>query len=200
MSALFERNPPGVTERLARACVGVAGCGGLGSNAAIALARAGVGSLILADFDKVELSNLNRQQFTQADVGTVKVEALARYLLAVHPALMVETHACRVTAQNAAALFGRADLLLEAFDRVEAKQALIGAWSRAFPDKPLVCGNGVSGFGETASLKVERAGKSLWFCGDGETENALGLCAPRVAIVANMQANLAVELLVKGAP
>ncbi|HAH06774.1 MAG TPA: hypothetical protein DCM05_09660 [Elusimicrobia bacterium] len=198
MSGLFERNPPGVSEKLSRACVGVAGCGGLGSNAAITLARAGVGTLLLADFDKVELSNLNRQQFTQADVGTVKVEALSRHLRAINPALKVEEHACRVTAENAAALFGKADLLIEAFDRIESKQELIAAWSRLFPDKPLVCGNGVSGFGDTASLKIERAGRSLWFCGDGETENALGLCSARVAIVANMQANLAIELLVKG--
>ncbi|HBL15219.1 MAG: thiamine biosynthesis protein ThiF [Elusimicrobia bacterium GWA2_69_24] len=200
MSGIFERNPPGVTEALSQAVVGVAGCGGLGSNAAIALARAGVGTLILADFDQVELSNLNRQQFVQADIGTEKVRALGAHLKAIHPELRVEEHACRITPENAAALFGKADLLIEAFDRVEAKQALIGAWCRAYPGKPLVCGNGVSGFGGSAALKVVRAGGNLWFCGDGETDNTLGLCSARVAIVANMQADLAIALLVKGAP
>ncbi len=82
-SSLFQRNVPGSTEILNASCVGIAGCGGLGSNAAVALTRAGVGRLILADLDIVELSNLNRQYFFQDDVGQFKAEALAEHLKAI---------------------------------------------------------------------------------------------------------------------
>ncbi|MCX5796420.1 MAG: sulfur carrier protein ThiS adenylyltransferase ThiF [Elusimicrobia bacterium] len=194
---IFARNVKGMTEILRRCTVGVAGCGGLGSNAALALTRAGVGRLILADFDEVEASNLNRQQFVQKDIGVEKVKALAGHLRAINPDIELSEHCCRISPESVAALFGEADLLIEAFDKAEAKKWLIESWCRAFPGKPIVCGNGVAGYGGTAALKVEQVGDRIWFCGDGESDMSLGLCSARVAIVANMQANLAIELLMK---
>jgi sulfur carrier protein ThiS adenylyltransferase len=193
-SDLFARNVPGTTERLASRCVGIAGCGGLGSNAAVALVRAGVGSLVLVDHDVVELSNLNRQHYFQADVGRRKVDALSDHLLAVNPDVRLEAHHLEITPGNVGTLFSGAHLLVEAFDRAESKRWLIETWCRMFPDRTIVCGNGLSGTGRTEDLGVERAGRVV-FCGDGETERDAGLCSARVAAVASMQANVAIETL-----
>ena len=194
---LFAHNVPGSTEVLEKKCVAVAGCGGLGSNAAAALVRAGLGKLILADFDRVEESNLNRQYFYQADLGQKKVAALSHYLKAINPRIQLTVHDIKLTCDNLASIMGPADLLVEAFDRAEEKQWLIETWSRHFPEKFMVCGNGLSGLGNTDALKVTRVGR-IYFCGDGVTDRSMGLCSARVAIVANMEANVAIELLVKG--
>lgn len=198
MAALFDRNVPGSTEILARSCVGVAGCGGTGSNAAIALVRAGIGRLVLVDHDRVEESNLNRQQFFLEDLGRPKAEALRDRLLRINPALRVESHQRTLAPDGVAALFAAADLLIEAFDAAEAKHWLIEAWCRAFPGRPIVVGSGLSGLGRTEALRVRRSGPII-VCGDEISDMAEGLCAPRVAIVAHMQANEAVAWLARRA-
>jgi sulfur carrier protein ThiS adenylyltransferase len=197
MIDIFSRNVPGTTEILQKSCIGIAGCGGLGSNAAVSLVRAGVGTLILIDFDVVEASNLNRQFFFQSDIGKKKVEALSFYLKAINPDVNLITHNCEITPQNVADLFGSADLLIEAFDRAERKKWLIESWCRAYPNKPIVCGNGLSSFGKSEDLKVTKIG-NIYFCGDGKTDMTMGLCSARVAIASNMEANTAIEILVKG--
>ncbi|MFH1143251.1 MAG: sulfur carrier protein ThiS adenylyltransferase ThiF [Candidatus Eisenbacteria bacterium] len=193
-ASLFDRNVPGMTACLQAAVVGMAGCGGLGSNAAVALARAGVGTLILADHDRVALSDLNRQYFFQEDIGHLKVEALATRLRSIRPDIQLVTHAECLTPENAALLFAPAHLLVEAFDAAESKQWLIETWCRNYPERPIICGSGVAGCGRTNLLAVRSAG-NLTVCGDEESDMRLGLCAPRVAIVANMQANAAIEIL-----
>lgn len=195
---LFQRNVPGTTEVLAQACVGLAGCGGLGSNAAVALTRAGVGSLILVDFDVVEESNLNRQYFFQGDLGRPKAAVLAQRLRDINPGVKLEVHEEKIEPGTVSRLFGQADLLIEAFDRAESKKWLIEAWVAEQPDKPVICGNGLSGLGHLEDLKIRRLGP-IYFCGDGQTDMSLGLSAPRVAIVANMQASVAIELLLEKA-
>jgi len=194
MPTLFERNVPGTTERLKKATVGVAGCGGLGSNAAVALVRAGVGHLILVDHDVVELSNLNRQYYFQSDVGKKKVEALAVHLRSIDPEVDLEIHHKELSPEDIPILFKPAELLIEAFDRADRKQWLIESWCNAFKEKPIIVGSGLSGIGGTRSVTVQSAG-CIYFCGDGETDMSLGLCASRVAMTANMQANVAISLL-----
>ena len=194
MDSIFDRNVPGTTEKLAVATVGIAGCGGLGSNAAVALARAGVGRLILVDHDRVEISNLNRQYYFQSDIGKVKVKALSEHLRAINPAIAIEPHDIELEPDQVQNIFAGADLLIEAFDRAESKRWLIESWCKAFPEKHIVCGSGLSGCGATDSLKVHSAGY-IHMCGDEETDMSLGLCAARVGIVANMQANVAIEIL-----
>jgi sulfur carrier protein ThiS adenylyltransferase len=194
---IFARNVAGITAVLRESTVAVAGCGGLGSNIALALVRAGVGTLILADHDLVEASNLNRQQFYLSDIGQPKVEALAAHLREIVPEVSLQLHQTEVNPENVVTLFGTADLLIEAFDRAESKTMLTGSWCGAFPDKPLVCGNGVSGLGGSEKVKLVRAG-NIYLCGDGESDMSQGLCSAKVAMVANMQANVAIELLVSG--
>lgn len=191
---LFKRNVPGVTEILQRATVGIAGCGGLGSNAAVALVRAGIGTLILADFDLVEESNLNRQYYFQSDIGKNKTEALAAHCRAINPDVGCVTIQERLGPSNVAGLFAQADLLIEAFDRAESKAWLIEAWRTAFPDRPVICASGLSGIGNTANMVIRKMGR-LYMVGDGESDMSIGLCAARVGLAANMQANIAIELL-----
>lgn len=194
---LFTQNVPGMTEVLAKSCVGIAGCGGLGSNAATALVRSGIGRLIIADMDIVEHSNLNRQLFTLKDIGKYKASALADYLNTINPNARIDTHVKELTPQDIPVLFHEADVLIEALDRAERKLWIITSWTRHFPSKPLVCGNGIAGYGSTETLKVTQTG-NIYFCGDLSSDMDIGLCAARVAIVANMQANVTIELLMKG--
>jgi sulfur carrier protein ThiS adenylyltransferase len=192
--SIFARNPPGLRARLSAASVAIAGCGGLGSNAAVALVRAGVGEIILADFDRVEPSNLNRQHFFEPDLGRLKVDALADHLRAIHPSVKLRCHDGTLTRHDVRSVFGQADLLIEAFDDAASKAWLIEAWTRACPGKPVISGNGLAGMGAFGQLTIRQAGP-VHFCGDGQSDASLGLVAPRVAIVANMQALLAIELL-----
>ena len=152
----FSRNVRGMTELLSGKCVGVAGCGGLGSNAAMALVRAGVGHLILVDQDLVEASNLNRQCFFEWDVGKPKVEALAHYLRGVNPEVVLELHHRRLKAELISELFSGADLLIEAFDVARDKHWLVHGWVKAFPGRPVVAGNGLAGYGRS-SEQIGRA-------------------------------------------
>lgn len=186
-----------MTKVLETKCIGIAGCGGLGSNAAVALVRAGIGKLILVDFDKVEESNLNRQYFFQSDIGSVKVEALSKHLKNINPNVDLEIHNEKITPENIEKLFKSVDVLIEAFDKAESKKWLIENWSIKFHDKPIVCGSGLSGYGASTDIHVRKAG-NIYLCGDEESEMTMGLCSARVAIAANMEANVAIELLMTG--
>lgn len=195
---LFSKHDPRVLAALRKSTVGIAGAGGLGSNVAISLARAGVGRLIIADFDKVESSNLNRQQYFVGQIGRRKVEALLENLKRINPFSEYSVHDTKISGRNVGRIFGAADILVEAFDKAEAKHMLIEAWLLLFPERPIVAASGLAGYGKNRKIHVRKMG-SLHICGDEESEAAPGVSpmAPRVAIVANMQANCVVELLVK---
>ncbi|MBF0543718.1 MAG: sulfur carrier protein ThiS adenylyltransferase ThiF [Candidatus Riflebacteria bacterium] len=193
---LSARHTPGVYEKLKKATVGIAGCGGLGSCVANALARVGIGCLILADFDVVEPSNLNRQQYFVDQIGMLKVEALKENLQRVNPVVKIKTFACRLDKNNIPLLFGATDVLVEAFDRADQKYMLVETAATAFPSKPLVLGVGMAGYGANHLIKVRQMGN--WFiCGDEQSEAAPGhgLMAPRVGVVGHMQANQVMEII-----
>ena len=194
--SIFDRNVPGTTEVLQKSVVGIAGCGGLGSNAAVSLTRAGAGTLILADRDSVELSNLNRQCYFRSDIGKPKTEALARHLSEINENIRLVLHRVELTPENIMHIFGEADLLIEAFDQAESKRWLIEAWCSAAGNRPIIVGSGLGGIGRTGDLKVRSSG-NIYICGDEQSSSEEGLCAPRVSAVANMQANTAIELLMK---
>jgi len=194
MKSIFSRNVPGMTKVLRTKCAAIAGCGGLGSNVATLLVRAGIGSLILVDPDKVEYSNLNRQQYFIEDVGKKKVDCLSHHLKRINPGINVVKFCERLSPENAEEILGNADLIVEAFDRAEDKCWLIDTCCKLFPQKPLICGNGLAGYGKTDEIKVTKVG-NIWFCGDGKSDLSEGLCSARVTIVAAMQANVAIEVL-----
>jgi len=194
----FAHRDPDVLAVLRRSSVGIAGAGGLGSNVAVALARAGVGRLVIADFDRIEPSNLNRQQFFLDQVGERKVVALRENLLAVNPYSLYEIHDVRINRRNAATIFARVDVLVEAFDKAAAKEMLIEASLARFPGRPIVAASGLAGYGRNPKIHARRLG-NLYVCGDESSQCPKGISpmAPRVALVAAMQANLVVELLVR---
>jgi sulfur carrier protein ThiS adenylyltransferase len=192
---IFSRNVPGATAVLQEKTVAVAGCGGLGSNAAVLLVRAGIGRLILIDHDTVSLSNLNRQHFFRDDLGRPKVAALARHLRAIRPEIELELQERRLAPDDVASL-GAADLLLEAFDSAADKRWLIERWHAAFPARPVIGASGLAGLGRCEEISVLRSG-TIILCGDFASDMSAGLCAARVAQVAAMQANLAIEHLVE---
>jgi len=191
---IFLRNIPGSADKLHKKTVGVAGCGGLGSNIAISLVRSGVGRLILADFDIIEASNLNRQQYTQDDIGKLKVNVLSSYLKKINPRISIVTIEKELVPETIGYLFDEAEIMVEAFDNAESKLWLIESWVASFPDRPIIIGSGMAGIGDFDKIKVKKAG-NLYICGDGTSDMSQGLMAPRVAIVANLQAMTAIEIL-----
>ncbi|PID31050.1 MAG: thiamine biosynthesis protein ThiF [Candidatus Cloacimonadota bacterium] len=191
---IFQRNVSGMTEKLKVPTIGIAGCGGLGSNIANSLVRSGVSNLIIADFDIVEPSNLNRQSFYLEDLGKPKVEATAKYLKNINRDINLKVYNKKLTKDDILPLFGEVSIMIEAFDSVESKKMLIDTWVKNRKDKPIICGNGIAGFGSFESLKIRKVG-NIYFCGDGEKDMKEGFSAPRVLIVANMQANLAIDLI-----
>jgi len=194
----FAGHDPAILPILRASVVGIAGAGGLGSNAALALARAGVGKLIIVDSDRVEITNLNRQHYLWSQIGMPKVEALVANLRKANPFSEYVGIRRRITAANAARTFAEADLLIEAFDRADQKQMLIETWIAHYPDRPIIAASGLAGYGENRRIRQRRVG-DLYICGDEVSEPPPGIApmAPRVGIVAHMQANLAIELLVK---
>lgn len=194
---MMARHTPGVHEKIKKGVVGIAGVGGLGSNIAIALARTGVGTLIIADFDVVEPSNLNRQQFFIDQIGLPKVEALKETLLRINPAVKIVSHFTRITPENLDAIFGSVEILVEAFDSARQKAMLTNCFLKNHPDKRLVAASGVAGFESSNSIVTQELTDNLILCGDGITAAApgCGLMAPRVGVAAHHQANAVLRLL-----
>lgn len=190
-----ERNVKDSTDKLAAAHVTIAGAGGLGSNIAIALTRIGVGHLTLIDFDSVELSNLNRQQFKLSQVGMPKVVALKQNLQEFNPFIEIKTHQVKITHDNVKELFEDADIICEAFDNPAAKAMLLDAASEFYPDKPIVMGTGMAGVHSSNTITTKHPQKNLYIAGDGVTMGAEGLMAPRVMIAAGHEANMITRLI-----
>lgn len=194
---LTARHTPGVHNRVKQATVGIAGVGGLGSAVAIALARTGVGRLIIADFDLVEPSNLNRQQYFLDQLGAPKVYALRDTLARINPHVHVAACHLRLTPGNIAEVFGRVDVLVEAFDRADQKAMLTETFTAFSPEKALVASSGMAGYGTANSVTTRRGFGRLYLCGDGTTAASpgVGLMAPRVGVAAHHQANAVLRLL-----
>lgn len=196
-AALVERHGERNQTKLRAAVVGIAGLGGLGSNIAVHLARLGVGTLVLADFDRVDVTNLNRQHYTMRDLGRPKTEALTDQLREINPYLTYVPHFVRVTPENASQLFGGCAVICEAFDRADQKAMLIETLLSAQPETPLVAGSGMAGYGSANAIQTRRSIGRLYICGDETSDLADGLplMAPRVAVCAAQQATMVLRLL-----
>jgi len=150
------RHTPEVHQKVKRSVVGIAGLGGLGSNIAIALACVGMGTLILVDFDVVEPSNLNRQQYFIQQIGMTKVEALQENISPINPSVRILPYREKLDRNNVARIFKEADVVVEAFDRADEKAMLINTVSEKMPDKYLVAASGVAGYGDHNEIKTVR--------------------------------------------
>jgi sulfur carrier protein ThiS adenylyltransferase len=186
-----------IKTHLSKFRVGIAGAGGLGSNCAVALARSGVGTLVIADFDVIEESNLNRQYFFTNQIGLMKTFALKENISLINPEVAVIIHQKKLDRTNITEIFSGCDIIVEAFDIAAMKEMLIETVQVKMPGIPVIVGSGMAGWGKTNDLVSRKIDDTLYVCGDecSEASDNMPPIAPRVGIVANMQANVVLELL-----
>ena len=195
--ALLERNGEDMQKKLSSATVAICGLGGLGSNIAVSLARAGVGKLILIDFDRVDITNLHRQQYKANQIGQYKTEALSENLKEIAPYIEFETHTDRVTEENFAHLLQDADIICEAFDNAEAKAMLTNLVLQTMPDKFLVAASGMAGMGSVNTVQTRKITSKFYLCGDeiSDVNDDIGLVSSRVMLCAAHQAHTVLRIL-----
>ncbi|MDE6036504.1 MAG: sulfur carrier protein ThiS adenylyltransferase ThiF [Ruminococcus sp.] len=196
-NALKERHGEELQKKITSAKVAVCGLGGLGSNIAIALVRAGIGRLHIIDFDRVDVSNLNRQQYTAVQVGNYKTVAMTENLKAINPYCEIVSETVRLDGNNIPELLGDDDIICEAFDNPEAKAVLVNTILEKFPEKYVVSGSGMSGLGTANTIITKQVMKKLYLCGDGVSDVAdgTGLFLSRVMVCAGHQANMILRII-----
>ena len=197
IKALTERHGEELQKAFSSATVAICGLGGLGSNIAIALARAGVGKLILIDFDRVDITNLHRQQYKSDQIGMYKTVALAENLKEIAPYISLEIHTERITEDNAVTLLQDADIICEAFDDAECKAMLTNIVFTEMRDKYLVAASGMAGLYDANRIKTRKVTSKFYLCGDEKSEVAdgIGLVSSRVMICAVHQAHTVLRIL-----
>lgn len=195
--ALIARHGQELHDRFSSATAAICGLGGLGSNIAIALTRAGIGRLILVDFDRVDITNLHRQQYKAEQIGEYKTEALAANLLEISPYTEVKGVTEKVTEDNFLELLEGADIVCEAFDNAEAKAMLVNGVLQKLPECYLVAASGMAGMGSPNRIETRRITDRFYLCGDGvsDVEETMGLVAPRVMLCAAHQAQTVLRIL-----
>lgn len=195
--ALEDRHGKELQKRFSHGVVAVCGLGGLGSNIALSLARAGIGRLILIDYDRVDITNLHRQQYKAAQVGLYKTQALKENLKEIAPYIQVETHREKITEENAQGLLQEADIICEAFDDPECKAMLTDLVLSRMKEKYLIAASGMAGIGSANGLCTRRITSHFYLCGDGvsDVKEGPGLLASRVMVCAAHQAHMALRIL-----
>ena len=195
--ALYERHGEDVQKKFSAATIALCGLGGLGSNIAISLARAGIGKLILIDFDQVDITNLHRQQYKANQIGMDKTDALSENLKEIAPYTGIESHTVRITEDNAVELLKDADIICEAFDNAECKAMLTNLILETMPDKFLVAASGMAGFGSANTIKTRKVMKHFYLCGDeqSDVQSEGSLVASRVMLCAAHQAHTVLRIL-----
>jgi sulfur carrier protein ThiS adenylyltransferase len=188
-----------IENHLSKFRVGIAGAGGLGSNCAAALARSGLGTLVITDFDIVDSGNLSRQFYFVNQVGMEKTSALKENLKRIKPEINVIVYHVKLNKTNIPVIYEGCDVIVEAFDKAEMKEMLIKAVQQSMPGIPLIVGSGLAGWGNTDKIRCRKIDETLYVCGDelSETSDELPPLAPRVGIVANMQADAVLEILMR---
>ena len=197
MDALIARHGLDLHKRFSSATVAVCGLGGLGSNIAIALARAGIGKLLLIDFDRVDITNLHRQQYKATQIGLYKSDALAENLLEIAPYTEIKTVTAKITEENFADLLKEADVVCEAFDNAEAKAMLVNGVLEQLPDCYLVAASGMAGMDTPNTIRTRKVMGRFYLCGDetNDVADTIGLVAPRVMLCAAHQAHTVLRIL-----
>jgi sulfur carrier protein ThiS adenylyltransferase len=186
-----------IKTHLSKFRVGIAGAGGLGSNCAVSLARSGIGTLVISDFDIITEPNLNRQYYFTSQIGMMKTVALKENIAQIDPDVFVIIHQKKLDRLNIPEIFSGCDVIVEAFDMAVMKEMLIETVQTKMPGVPLIVGSGMAGWGKTNDLRCRKIDETLYVCGDesSEVSDNLPVLAPRVGIVANMEANIAIEIL-----
>ena len=196
LKALEQRHGAELQQKISMASAAVCGLGGLGSNVAISLARAGLGTLLLIDSDRVDVSNLHRQQYRVSQLGMYKTEAMKQILSEISPYCKVITHTVKMTEENLS-LIADCGIVCECFDNAECKAMLVNGVAARYPEKYIVAASGMSGLHTGNRIQTKRLGKRLYICGDGTSDVADDgtLFAPRVMLCAAHQANTALRII-----
>ena len=197
MNALIKRHGASLQNKFSSSTVAICGLGGLGSNIAVALARAGIGKLILIDFDRVDITNLHRQQYKANQIGKYKTDALAENLTEITPFVEIEPHTAYVTQDNAVELLSEAAVVCEAFDNAECKAMLTNTVLEKMPDKYLVAASGMAGMDTANSIKTRKITNKFYLCGDmvSDVNDNIGLVSSRVMLCAAHQAHAVLRIL-----
>ena len=197
LKALNDRHGIEFQRKISSTTVAVCGLGGLGSNIAIALARAGVGKLILIDFDKVDITNLHRQQYKANQIGMSKTEALQDNLKEINPYLETEIHTIRLDENNAKGILADADIICEAFDNAECKAMLVNLVLYSMPDKYIVAASGMAGLESSNAIHTRKISKRFYLCGDevSDIKDGIGLVSTRVMLCAAHQAHTVLRII-----
>lgn len=187
-----------IDEKLNKATVGIAGLGGLGSTVAVALARAGIGQMIIVDFDTIETSNLTRQQYFTDQIGESKVDAMIENLRRINPDVEVKGHKEKLDPDNVPEIFAEADVIAECFDKAEEKQMIVETVLAKMKKPIVVTVSGLAGYGNSNAIRTRRVSERLVLVGDSESDADCEqvLMAPRVGIAACHQANAVVEVII----
>ena len=197
--ALEERHGKELQNKISSKTVAICGLGGLGSNIAILLARAGVGKLILIDFDKVDITNLHRQQYKAYQIGMQKTEALTYNLKEIAPYLETEIHTAYMDENNYSEFLQSADIICEAFDNAEAKANIVNFVLSEMPTKYIVAASGMAGLDSANSIKTRKVSKYFYLCGDekSDAKDGIGLVASRVSVCASHQAHMVLRIILE---
>src|SRR5574344_375278 len=196
-ATMVSRHTPKVHQKVKNSKVAIAGLGGLGSNIAVMLSRTGVGELLLIDFDIVEPSNLNRQNYYIRHLGMYKTDALKEQLKEINPFIKVITKTIKIDENNIKELLKNYPFVCEAFDKADQKAMLVSNILEKLPKTKIVAGSGMAGYESSNKIKTKKALKNLYICGDFEAEAkvGMGLMAPRVTLCAAHQANMILRLI-----
>ena len=193
---LLKRNVKGISKKLKEKKVCILGLGGLGSNVAILLARAGIGSLKLVDFDTVEASNLNRQQYRISHIGLKKTEVMKTIVKEINPFVEVETLDIKVNRENIHSIVGDIEIVVEAFDRAETK-AMTLEELLTNKNKIVVSASGMAGLGSANEIVTKKIKDNFYLVGDNysDYEEYLGIMSTRVMLCAAHQANMVLRII-----
>lgn len=193
---LKKRHGSKLQEQFLSAKVTICGLGGLGSNVAIALARTGVGTLHLIDFDIVEISNLNRQQYEISQLGMYKTEAMKQIIEGFAPYCKIITDTVKLT-ENNLSLVADCEIVCECFDDAENKAMLVNGVFEAYPEKYIVAASGMSGLHTGNTISTRMLGDRLYICGDGasDVKEDGTIFASRVMLCAAHQANTVLRII-----
>ena len=195
---LLKRNVKGISKKLKKTRVCILGLGGLGSNVAVLLARSGIGYLKLVDFDIVEVSNLNRQQYRISHIGIKKTEAMKSIIREINPFVEVDILDIKVDRENIYSTVGDIEIVVEAFDRAETK-AMILEELLTDKNKIVVSASGMAGLGSANEIVTRKIKDNFYLIGDNysDYEEYSGIMSTRVMLCAAHQANMVLRLILE---
>ena len=193
---LFKRNVKDIAKKLKKAKVCILGLGGLGSNVAVLLARSGIGYLKLIDFDVVEASNLNRQQYRISHIGIKKTEVIKTIIKEINPFVEIDTLDIKVDRENILSVVEDIEIVVEAFDRAETKAMAIEELLTN-KNKIVISASGMAGLGSANEVITRKIKENFYLIGDNysDYEEYSGIMSTRVMLCAAHQANMVLRLI-----